>query len=140
MVFFYDTDGSRKPTPLTDEEYTQRVAYHKKVIAEKKRRIRQAFSTRKAREIESAFDAFAARDTMTDLSFNDWKITLDLLTDFYGESALIAQIKFTGKKYRPNGWSKEELEQKLDILKLDEQSRSHVYKAAGYDCCSNTSS
>lgn len=36
MVFFYDTDGSRKPTPLTDEEYTQRVAYHKKVIAEKK--------------------------------------------------------------------------------------------------------
>lgn len=62
-----------------------------------------------------------------------WKLLLNQMVVIYGHACVLAQIKYKGKKYRPDGWTKEALDEKIEILGIDEPGKYYICREAGYD-------
>lgn len=119
--------------PLSEDEYQKRVEYYNTVISDYRLRLKKAITKRQAAEFEKKHRWFIDRDAMLDLDFDTWKLLLNQMVVIYSHSCVLVQIKYTGKRYRPDGWTKEELDEKIEILGIDEPGKYDIYREAGYD-------
>lgn len=135
-MLFYDIDPfgtPPEPKPLTDEEYNKRLETYNAISADCKERLRKALGSRQAHNFEKSTQDFICREAFTDLDFKSWKALLEAISKVTCGHYLSAAIRFTPKKYARE-WTAERIDEKIQILGLNEQTRYFVFKDAGLPC------
>ncbi|MCD7825924.1 MAG: hypothetical protein LUH14_08190 [Clostridiaceae bacterium] len=132
---YYDTDllDDPKPVPVSDDVYAERVEIYNQIVPIYKDRLRKAFGTKEARDVDKSVKSFLKRDAYGDMENDDWSVILRVILETHCSAVIVNKIRFTPKKYR-HEWTVEELEKLVDDCEIDEQGRKWIFNMAQKYC------
>lgn len=117
---------------MEDTEGGELAAYCQKAYEKTKRRLIAADCRSAARRLKQYMEQFYTGPSPMRTIGVDWAGVLDSLLELYCRDAILNQIQHTPKNARGK-WTKELLDQKIELCGLDAAAKNEIYEVVGLE-------